>query len=679
MKIFRNDPIVSLMKLYKNEIESLNLSEKELEIKSLELFRKNEIIKALGCCYYAQEKYIDNSIFRLRYYDALIRLGFFFDAQNYIEELFFSKNIKTVLIIERLIDLYHSQSDFLKIVDMCQNNLNLIFKSEKSLRNYMSILKKIRRFDLYNFLVTNFYDKLIKLLNEEISLLDFNGFNCELVNLYEAALNNTKDNLENIIDKIWFLYHKGERSILFFRLATRKYDTESPTGLRQIFFLNQARKFHSESLEFLYEYYQNMCFRKFYEHVYFDLMSINLIKIITNPILNLSYRKNLYYFYIKLCCLVKDKDHCLLSYDEALFFDLLKPFTLELTRQTSIQISSGKGISIEISDIFNKLPVSYKEQANTIFSSLTNIDTVEEESIDLLLVGQMRGGEYAINDLEVIIDEYNLKNISFSTWDTQPLFPPRFNSIRRSLGNNIFRKIPLNYSNAHIFKNIFINFTNKIESFSNQKFSTESFSNIKKVINFSVVSENNFDSKFNDDKFLVADKLHQAKMFFHFSNIRNLMSNSNVIIRKRPDVKPYFNFKLNDYFDCLLKEKNFSYITYFDHNLGFGDRFILGNYDAITKMSKIWDLAVESKKLIYADFFDDFTHIRAAEHLISSHAVATGVKIRYLHCHREDFLQADNVKYVPLKNEFISDFEKLDSGRKEELSDFYNYMLNILI
>ena len=106
---------------------------------------------------------------------------------------------------------------------------------------------------------------------------------------------------------------------------------------------------------------------------------------------------------------------------------------------------------------------------------------------------------------------------------------------------------------------------------------------------------------------------------------------------------------------------------------------MLSCFCQLTKMSKIWDLAVESKKLIYADFFDDFTHIRAAEHLISSHAVATGVKIRYLHCHREDFLQADNVKYVPLKNEFISDFEKLDSGRKEELSDFYNYMLNILI
>ncbi len=679
MKLFRKDPIVKKIHEYYEEISNSDTLEQDLERIILGFFRNSEILKAVAYGYYAQKKYPNNTVFRLNYFDSLMLMGFFFDAQYYIEELFFSKNIKTVLIVERLIELYLQQAEYLKVIDLCQNNLNVVLKSEKALRLYLDMLKRINRFDLYNFIVKNFYERVCKILKSDVVLLDYVDEKISLIDLYNEGLNNTKDNLNNIVDKIWRLFHQGERSLQFFRLAVKKYDTESPIGLRQIFFLNEARKFYSDNIEFLFEYYQNMCFRKFFELVYYDLMSLDIYKILLNPLISQNKRSKLYYFYIKICTLVKDNDSTLLSFEEACQFDLIEPYTLELTRHISIKISLGSIISELDIKLLQQLPSNYKKQCDIIFSSISPKKIEYMKGIDLLLVGQMRGGDKAVNDIKQMDGQYNFDYIAFSTWDTQPLFPPRFNSIKRSLGFDVFRRIPVKYSHPYNFQQKFIEFTDKINNSSNIKFAQHEFEILNRNIDFLIKNESDFDKEFNRKEFFIADKLHQAKMFYHFSNIRKANGNSNVILRKRPDVKPYFHFNLKDYFHCLNDESNYAYITYFDHNLGFADRFLLGTHDAIYNMSLIWDNAVSSDKLIYADFFDEFTHVRAAEHLISSHAIATGVKIRYIHCYKEDFIQADSLKFIELKKEFNSDYEKLNFDEKLELHGFYEYMNKILI
>ena len=207
MKLFRQDPVVKKLHEYYEEISNSDTLEQELERIILGFFRNSEILKAVAYGYYAQKKYPNNTVFRLNYFDSLMLMGFFFDAQYYIEELFFSKNIKTVLIVERLVELYLQQAEYLKVIDLCQNNLNIVLKSEKALRLYLDMLKRISRFDLYKFIVKNFYERVCKILKSDVVPLDYVDEKISFIDLYNEGLNNTKDNLNNIVDKIWRLFH----------------------------------------------------------------------------------------------------------------------------------------------------------------------------------------------------------------------------------------------------------------------------------------------------------------------------------------------------------------------------------------------------------------------------------------------------------------------------------------
>ncbi|AXY59485.1 hypothetical protein [Acinetobacter sp. WCHAc010052] len=679
MYLLRDDPIVEEIRGYYNNLEEFNDSEEEFIFKIKKLFSDNKIVEVSAYTLKGIEIFPNNLKIKLLNFDALLRLGFFLDAQQAIEKCFFLERSKNILVFERIFELYLRLIEYDKLIDLCQSNIQILLKSERASRQYMDFLIRTRNYEHYDYIFENHKEIILEILGNPIQRVIFDYKKYKVSDLIHLQQSYSKLDFEKIMDIIWRLYHQGERSLLFFKNACKTYEGEVYTGPRQIFFNRLAYLCFPDEVNFLLEYTHNLVFNKYYENTYYFLKKISIKGIICNPLVNEYQRNRLYYFTIKLNSLVQDEDKCLITYDQALKFNLIKPYSLDFCRQYSLALKAG----ISTADFEQKIrnfSEKTQEVINFIVFKISQIVSDDKnEFVDLNLVGQMRGGLNSVNDINELISNYNFKKVFFSTWNIQPVFPPRLYSLRRILGISAVRLLPEPFRHFGFFQQKFPMLSKKIFSSEGIELNLETLSKINTDVEYRIVDEKAFNTLYESQQgFLIGSRLHQAKMFYHFYHSIPSFSGARVVLRKRPDMKNHIKFDMSDHFKVLSKHDNYLYTNYFDHNLGFCDRFSLGSQASIKKIGMIWETALHFNKLIYADFFDDYTHLRAAEHLMSSHIVACGIKTRYIHCQREEFIESDNLGEIPLKSEFLEDFSALSDEEKGQLSKFYNYMIETL-
>lgn len=679
MHLLRDDPIVEEIRSYYNNLSEFNDSEEDFISKIKKLFSDNKIVEVSACTLKGIEVFPNNLKIKLLNFDALLRLGFFLDAQLAIEKVFYMERSRNILVFERIFELYLRLAEYNKLIDLCQANIPILLNSERASKQYIDFLIRTRNYEWYDFLFDNFEEKLLAILKNSIKRVFFDYKKYKISDLIYLHSIYTKADFEKIMDIIWRLYHQGERSMLYFQYACKTYEGEVYTGLRQIFFNQQAYLHFRNDANFLLEYAHNLIFRKFYEHVFYFFKNIDVTNIICDPFVNEYQRNRLYYFTIKLNSLVQDEDKCLITYDQALKFNLIKPYSLDFCRQYSLALKAGIS-TVDFEKKIQDFSEKTQEVINFIVFKVSQIVSEDKnEFVDLNLAGQMRGGLNSVNDINELISNYNFKKVFFSTWNIQPVFPPRLYSLGRILGFSAVRLLPEPFRHFGFFQQKFPVLSKKIFSSEGIELNLETLNKINADVEYRIVDEKAFNTLYESQQgFLVGSRLHQAKMFYHFYHSIPSFSGARVVLRKRPDMKNHIKFDMSDHFKVLSKQDNYLYINYFDHNLGFCDRFSLGSQASIKKIGMIWETALHFNKLIYADFFDDYTHLRAAEHLMSSHIVACGIKTRYIHCQREEFIESDNLGEIPLKSEFLEDFSALSDEEKGQLNKFYNYMIETL-
>lgn len=679
INLLRIDPVVDVIKKIYTESKLENLNEADIRYIIDSKFKNKEYIECIALSYQAINLYPKNLKFKLNYFDALWKLGFFLDAQNFLEKIFFTDNLKNVFTLFRLVDLYYQQGKYDEVLINFQENLDLVLQHENLFKFYLKILEEMRLHHIYNNILEDDLKKFPNLINDynkkQIKVYSLQ----DLINISSNIGGNIDKCLDEVLDIVWGLHHQGEKSLLFFKMAVQIFQGENSVSLRKIYFLSKAKDCFPFNIEFLYNYYQNLCFRKFYEFCFYSLQNVNLKKILKNPLINSFERNRIYFFYIKINALVKDKKNTLINIEDAYRYDLLKPFTLDLTRQISICINDNLPIKSKFQIYLKKLPSDYLKQVLYILDLVEkskNSNTIKE--VDLILTGQMRGGINTISDFQNFIKNEKYTNVSFSTWNFEAFFPARPVSLTRVFGRNFIKELPQEYINLKVFSNKFPYFWKKLQDMPNRNLCTDKLYKFIPNLHIHIEDEKEFDDKFNKASYKINGKNYQAKMFYHFYKMRNLFSSSHVIVRKRPDIRIHFACALKFYIEALYNTRNTIYISYFDHDLGFGDRFHIGTWDALYKTSMIWDASLKFDRLVYADFFDDITHLKAAEHLISAHLLAFGISIRYLHNYKEEFIQPNFFIDLDLKSEFEHDYLNLSDIEKNKLANFYRQTLEVL-
>lgn len=671
---FRNDPINDFLYKKFEEVNNKKFSFEQLQNFVNKSRSVDDFLQSLVFSHQMLFDYKDNARSWLNFFDDLMQIGYYYDAEKIIEKKYNEKESLYLhkphpLIVERYYDILIAQYDFEKAFEVVFSNLDVLDNNKR-------LINKLER-DLLFTRNSHGLDLIFKNGFIEKEYI-FDDIEDDVLNKFNRSIIDG-DGIESI-KYSWLVLSKGEHNLIFFKNATKLFSGENISSRRYIYFVVQAYKLYPDDLGFLVLFCKTQMFLGFYEKIKFLLDYLNIKSILTNPNVSQNIRSDLYYIYLKISAWTGYEDDVLINHNEALRFDLMMPFTLNLINQGALLISNDKPLTEKI---INAAEINVdSKKIHKIWSLLRSLKSVGKSSVSksmLLLSGQIRGSIEAKNIVEKYISVINPDYLSVNTWELQNVRPPRLGRIDRYFSKEILALIPneeLNYLNI---KNKFPNLIKKIESLNKLKISYKDFSYAS--FNFiKIESEEDFEIKLRErpGNFKIRGTYNQSKMIYKICDVNNFKIHDNdAIVRSRLDINPVFGVKLKDYINTVKEANNYIYTNYFGPAGSMGDQFWIAGGLAFKKMSKLWSLSCEFENLVYLDSFDEYAKSNAAEDLCMAHAIALAIDLRFIKSKStNNFISPDLSKYCSLDESVKNDYFNLDDLSKEKFLKFYGNFLN---
>lgn len=670
MFYFRKDPI-------SKKIANSYFKNKKLKFSSFEEVQNlvdkcredNNRIDSLSFSMIMKDEFPDNIRSWLNCFDDLVALGFYYDAEILItkkitdSESLYSESPHP-LCLERLYDLLIDQYEYNRSNDLIFKYIEIVRFNQRLIGKLQKNLLLFGDFENYNlFIRLGFWGG--------VEDLKFTGDDNLEVEYYKSLL---RKDVQECSRNCYRLYSSGNRSKSFLKNAVKLLNGETISSRRFLFFTIQAYRDFPNEVDFLIAFCKTQMFLGFYEKVYNNIIFLDLKRIIIYGDLSYKSKNDLYYIYLKLSSWLGYSKDCLLSYEEAVKSDVINPFSLDLMNKGSVSINNDGDVPSELQQVSQNL-----KQGSLIRSTwkdLKNIyaDNISREGrLSVFFSGQIRGSNESIG----LFNKYkNLLSPDFSScsiWSRQSLSPPK-NNINRYFVEKIIKSIPVEYRSIEVLRKKFPNLIGSIENIPELEMNESKFS-LLGFSKFHMESSIDFEQS-KQQGFSIRGKLNQAKMFYKMFSVGfDSISNEDVVVRLRVDMDPDFRININEFVKYLQKEKSVSYLytNYFGPAGSLGDQFWISDGLGFKKMSLLWQSALKEKKLVYADFFDEYAKHHAAEDLCIMQAIATGVNLSYIKSENNPkFLTPDVRGYLDLSNCINKDKINLSSQDIEVFKDFIN-------